>query len=145
MRVVNHEMRFHLRSRIKIPNKTLFKGERSLRCETQKGNPYIITAHFRSGEKMTCKMQCTLKGDNPGEMMRKLMKEAKDHGFVFDGNTRQGTFEYKGIITAKAAYERSGKNLAIEVKKKPFFISCKRIVGEVNKLLAKDLSCKETP
>ncbi len=93
---------------------------------------------------MTCKMKCKFKGDDPEATMKKIIEEAKRQNFIFKGDINKGTLEYEGVVTAKANYVRSGKNLTIEVTKKPFFVSCERIIDEINKLLAKDLSCKET-
>lgn len=92
---------------------------------------------------MACKMKCTLKGDNPEETTKEIMQKAKQQGFIFRGDTNKGTFEYEGVISAKGKYSRSGKSFTVEVTKKPFFISCNRIVEEMNKILSAYLSCKE--
>lgn len=92
---------------------------------------------------MACKMKCKLKGDDPKKTVDKLMEMARDQGLTFDGSTTKGTFEYKGKITAKGEYKRSGKTLTITVTKHPFFIPCSMIVSEMNKMLTNYLSCKQ--
>ncbi|MBU7048398.1 MAG: hypothetical protein HXS54_18355 [Theionarchaea archaeon] len=68
---------------------------------------------------------------------------AKSQGFTFHGDTTKGVFEYKGKVTAKGEYTRSGKNLTITVTKYPFFVTCGMIVSEINKILVKYLTCKK--
>ena len=92
---------------------------------------------------MGCKLECSLKGKDPEKMTEELMKMAKSQGFTFRGDTTRGTFEYKGKVTAKGEYKRSGKNLIITVTKYPFFVTCGMIVSEINKILAKYLSCEK--
>lgn len=64
-------------------------------------------------------------------------------GFTFEGDTKKGTFKYKGIVTAKGEYKRSGKNFIITVTKHPFFVTCGMIVSEVNKRLSSYVTCEK--
>ncbi len=71
------------------------------------------------------------------------MEMGAAQGFTFKGNTKRGTFEYKGIVTANGEYNRSGKNFTITVTKHPFFVTCGMIVSEVNKRLSEYVSCEQ--
>lgn len=92
---------------------------------------------------MACKMKCNLKGKDPEETTKELIEMAEKQGFTFHGDTRKGTFEYKGQVTAKGEYTRSGKKLTITVTKRPFFVPCSMIVSEINKRLAEYVSCEK--
>jgi hypothetical protein len=111
---------------------------------TKKKNKFIyIQGIVKGGDSTTCKLKCKLKGDDPKKTTEEIIQKAKEQGFVFRGGTTKGDFTYEGVITAQGTYSRSGKTLTIEVTKKPFFVSCSRIVNELNKILAEYLSCKE--
>jgi hypothetical protein len=97
----------------------------------------------KKGGTVTCKIKCTLKGDNPEKTTKELMQKAKQYGFMFRGDTNKGIFEYKGVITARGKYSRSGKNFTVEVTNKPSYISCSRIAKEMNEKFSLYLSCKE--
>jgi hypothetical protein len=92
---------------------------------------------------MACKLKCTLKGKNPEKAAKDLMEMGAAQGFIFKGDTKKGTFEYKGIVTAKGEYSRSGKNFTITVTKHPFFVTCGMIVSEANKRLSQYVSCEQ--
>ncbi len=94
------------------------------------------------GDHTTCRMKCSLSGDDPEKTIKKLMDEAKDYGFTFHGDTTSGTFEYSKY-SVEGEYKRSGKTLSITVKKYPFFATCSMIVKGINDQLGKYLSCKK--
>jgi hypothetical protein len=91
---------------------------------------------------MACKMECSLKGDDPEKTTKKLLKMARDYGFIFGGDSDKGTFTYKGKVDAEGEYTRSGKTIHIKVTKYPFFIPCSMIISELNKMLSDFLSCE---
>ncbi|MBU7043225.1 MAG: hypothetical protein HXS47_06500 [Theionarchaea archaeon] len=93
---------------------------------------------------MTCKMECTIKGKDSEKTVAQLMEMAKDYGFIFTGDTDEGTFTYEGKVDAEGEYTRSGKTLLITVTKYPFFIPCTMIISELNKMLSDFLSCEKS-
>lgn len=92
---------------------------------------------------MACKMNCTLKGDNPKETMEALIKMAESQGFVFKGTSTKGTFEYEKTLKARGEYSRSKRRVTLTVTKYPFFITCGMMKSELNKRLGEYLSCEE--
>lgn len=92
---------------------------------------------------MACKMKCELKGDDPKETLKELIKMAESEGFIFQGGTTKGTFEYKGKVSAQGEYKRSGKNFSITVTKYPFFVTCGMIISEMDNRLGKYLACEK--
>ena len=92
---------------------------------------------------MACKMGCILKGDNPEKSTKKLLKMAKDYGFIFEGDIDRGIFTYKGKVNAEGEYKRTEKKIEITVTKYPFFIPCSMIISELNKMLSDFLSCEK--
>jgi hypothetical protein len=93
---------------------------------------------------MACTMKCRVKGEDPENTLTRLMKMAKDYGFIFEGDTDEGTFTYEGKVDAQGEYKRSAENIVITVTKYPFFIPCSMIISELNKMLSDFLSCEQS-
>ncbi|MBU7038399.1 MAG: hypothetical protein HXS52_10750 [Theionarchaea archaeon] len=92
---------------------------------------------------MACKMNCTLKGNDPKETMETLIKMVEGQGFVFKGTSTKGTFKYEKTLKASGEYSRSKKKVTLTVTKYPFFVTCGMIISELNKRLGDYLSCEE--
>jgi hypothetical protein len=83
--------------------------------------PYLLIPSFiETTDTMACKMNCTLKGDDPKETMEALIKMAESQGFVFKGTSTKGTFEYAKTLKARGEYSRSKKKVILTVTKYPF-------------------------
>jgi hypothetical protein len=89
-------------------------------------------------------MKCKIRGEDPKKTLTHLMNMAKDYGFMFEGDTDEGTFIYEGKVDAQGEYKRSKKTIVITVTKYPFFIPCSMIISELNKMLSDFLSCEKS-
>ena len=78
-----------------------------------------------------CRFCIPFSGD-PDSLMKRARQEIERAGGAFNGDSAQGGFQAKTPLgSIHGSYQITGQEISLEIIKKPFLLSCKRIEKEL--------------
>lgn len=82
-----------------------------------------------------CQFSIPFSGDAES-LMQRARQEIERAGGAFNGDSAQGGFQAKTPLgSIHGSYQVTGQEISLEIIKKPFLLSCKRIEKELSNVM----------